>query len=93
MKLIIQIFALVLVIAAIHCEYIKVGNVYQWRDEEPLWSSENEEVAMGHLSTQSQSVKGEVSFFGEKYLKIHNFTFEGIECTCTLYFYSLFYSK
>ena len=80
MKMIFQILALLLV-TAIQCEYIKVGNVYQWREEEPFWSSENEEVAMGHLSTLSHGVKGEVSFFGEKYLKIYNFTIKGIECT------------
>ena len=71
MKLIIQIFAFVLV-TAIQCEYIKVGNVYQWREEEPLWSSKNEEVTMGHLTTLSHGVVGEVSYFGEKYLKIYN---------------------
>ena len=76
MKLIIQILALVVLVTVINCKYIKVGNVYQWREEEPFWNSENEEVAMGHLSTLSQSVKGEVSFFGEKYWKIYNFTFE-----------------
>ena len=65
-------------VSAILSEYIEVGNVHQWREEDPVWKSEIDEVIMGPLSTQSHGVMGEVSFFGKIRLKIYNFTFDGI---------------
>ena len=65
-------------VSAILSEYIEVGNVHQWREEDPVWKSEIDEVIMGPLSTQSQGVMGEVSFLGKMRLKIYNFTFDGI---------------
>ena len=65
-------------VSAILSEYIEVGNVHQWREEDPVWKSEIDEVIMGPLSTQSHGVMGEVSFFGKIRLNIYNFTFDGI---------------
>lgn len=62
----------------IQCKYIEVENVYQWREEERGRNSEFEEVTIGNLSTLDRGVMGEVSFLGEIYLKIRNFTFQGI---------------
>ena len=77
MALLLTTFFTVLV-SAILSEYIEVGNVHQWREEDPVWKSEIDEVIMGPLSTQSHGVMGEVSFFGKIRLKIYNFTFDGI---------------
>ena len=66
-------------VSAILSEYIEVGNVHQWREEEdPVWKTEIDEVIMGPLSTQSHGVLGEVFFFGKIRLKIYNFTIDGI---------------
>ena len=77
MALLLTTFVFVL-LSVVLSEYIEVGNVHQWREEDPVWKSEIDEVIMGPLSTRSRGVKGEVSFFGKIYLKIYNFTFEGI---------------
>ena len=77
MALLLTAFVFVLV-SAILSEYVEVGNVHQWREEDPVWKSELDEVIMGPLSTQNHGVMGEVSFFGKIRLKIYNFTIDGI---------------